>query len=474
MFFFFDFKFHGRETELTSLQSLYQTNGFHFAVVYGRRRVGKSSLIMNFIQKEQIKSITYTSIEQSDSMNLKMFTEAILDCYPAAKGYIEVFSDWEKALQYICDQAKDEKLVLFIDEFPYLANVNPSITSIFQKMIDTVMKQTNILLILCGSSMRFMEQQVLGYQSPLYGRRNEQYKIKPFDYLDSASFVNNYPLEDQLIAYGISGGIPLYLNYIANYDTIDEAIKQIYLRRTGALFEEPSNLMKQELREPAVYNAIITVIAQGATRLNDIAQKCQEDNRKVSKYISSLIDLHILEKEVPLLNERQRNAVYRICDEMYLFWYHFIPANYTNIENGMGDYVYEQKILPKMSNYMGHIFEKICIQYMKRMNKKQCLPFVFDQIGRWWGGNPATHMEEELDILAISEKQAIFGECKWLNKKVGVDVYTDLVRKSKLIPNIEQSYYMLFSKSGFTHEVEEYAKREPLILVDLEKLFDMK
>jgi len=293
--------FYGRERELEELETLYDREGFKFVVVYGRRRVGKSTFIQKFIDIDDKPNISFLSLEQTDKQNLEGFSEAVLDRYGEARGFLDSFGSWEKAFDYIVGQVKRERLVLFIDEYPYLSGANNGISSIFQKYADGAFRKTNITLILCGSSMSFMENQVLGAQSPLYGRRDMQFKIEPFDYYDSARFFEGWNNEDKAFAYAVTGGIPLYLARLKNHGNIADGIKNEFLKKNGALYEEPRNLLMQELREPAVYNAIIKSIADGASKPNDIAMKAGEEGKKVSKYLTTLINLRFVKKETPVI-----------------------------------------------------------------------------------------------------------------------------------------------------------------------------
>lgn len=454
--------FHGRENELTELNALYKKDGFKFAVVYGRRRVGKSTIIQRFISDGGKPNISFMSLEQNNKQNLESFSEAVLAKYGTAKDFLTTFASWEKAFDYIVSSAGKERLVVFIDEYPYLVVANKAISSILQKYADGAFRNTNIMLILCGSSMSFMENQVLGGKSPLYGRRDMQFKIEPFDYYESAQFFPKWSNEDRALAYGIAGGIPLYLQMLAESGNLADGVKNTFLKRNGALYEEPRNLLLQELREPAVYNAIIKSIAGGATRPNEIATKAGEENSKVSKYLTTLISLHLVKKELPIVAAQERGGLYRLSDNMFRFWYKFIIDNNMNIETGMFDYVYDEKIAPKLSDYMGYIFEDICIQYMKRQNKARKLPFVFDGIGRWWGNNPKVKRQEEIDLIAPSGKTAIFGECKWTDT-VGIDVLNEIKRKGEMFRQYDKKYYYIFCKVGFTKELVDLASKDPSV-----------
>ncbi len=318
--------------------------------------------------------------------------------------------------------------------------------------------------------MSFMEHQVLGYQSPLYGRRTGQLKVLPFDYRDSAAFFPAWSHEEQLIAYGVTGGIPQYLQRMAREETVWKAIEENFLSVDGFLFEEPSNLLKQELREPAVYNSIVSAIAQGAGRINEIATKTGEDSRKCTKYIGSLADLQIVEKETPVGDQSRRKGRYYLSDPLFRFWYRFIPANMTPIQTGKGQQVLEQVIKPQMPVYMGLAFEAVCRQYLLRYHES--LPFLLGEVGRWWGNNPVLKREEEIDLVAFSGEKGLFAQCKWRKEKTGSAVLEDLMRKSALFEHIHEPHYFLFSKSGFTDQLQERAgKDDRITLVSLPQLF---
>ncbi|MDR3264218.1 MAG: ATP-binding protein [Clostridiales bacterium] len=465
---FFD---SGRKRELKSLEKLYSRDEFTFAVVYGRRRVGKTSLIGEFIERGNKKAIRFIATENTDTVNLASFAQAIFAVYPESSVFGS-FPDWEAAFGYIAKQSKGEKVIVEIDEYPYLAKAHPAISSTLQKIIDRVLQETGIMLILCGSSMSFMENQVLGYQSPLYGRRTAQYRIMPLDYYDSAEFFGASDLQDKLLGYAVTGGVPQYLKVIARADSVEVGINEAFFSKDGYLYEEPQNLLKQELREPALYNAIIAAIATGATKLNDIAAKVREENSKVAKYIKNLMELGIIEKEISIFSESVRNGIYCIKDNMYRFWYRFVPGTITLIENG-NEHIYEKKVKPFISDYMGRVFESVCKQYLSRLNAEEKLPFLFEKIGRWWGGSPITKKETEIDLIAADKNSLIVCECKWKNEEIGLKTYKDLKEKAAMFAD-KKIYYYLFSKSGFSDGLAEEAKiNAELTLVTIADLFNV-
>ena len=461
--------FFSRHFELSELNSQYQKNGFRFIVIYGRRRVGKTALIAEFIKDKD--HIFYISIERNDKTALDSFSGKVFERFPAPAFLPGSFSSWDNAFEYIADRAGNERIVLAIDEYPYLVTGNPSISSILQKHIDTRFIQSNLFLILCGSSMNFMQNQVLGYKSPLYWRRSAQLHIKPFDYYDSGLFFSNESPEDKMLAYAVCGGIPQYLSAVAEYGDVTEGISECFLKKSGILYEEPENLLKQELREPAVYNTIITSIAYGSSKLNEISTKSGEDNKKCSKYLKSLVDLQIVRREHPYGAPAARNGIYVLADNLFRFWYRFIPQNMTIIESGFGKRVFRDRILPNLPAYIGRIFEDACREYMLRQNETSHIPFFFRGVGRWWGTNPKTRTQKEIDILADAEGRAVFGECKWTNADIDMDVLNRLREQSLIFGQYSDKNYIVFSKSGFSENVKDYAAKNSIYLVSLEMLY---
>jgi len=445
--------FIGRERELAKLNEMYNSEKFECAIIYGRRRIGKTSLIQEFIKDK--KAIYFLSFETSERINLENFSKSIWNATMINIKTPPVFTSFQAALEAVGDCAANERLILVIDEYPYLANSVKGISSILQAQIDMRFKNSKLFLILCGSSMSFMENQALGYQSPLYGRRTAQFKILPFDFFESISFHEKYNAYENAVIYGITGGIPQYLAQIDSSKSLKENIINSFFDPSAFLFEEPSNLLNQELREPQVYNDIITAVAGGSSRLNEISTKTEIETAVCSKYLKTLISLGIIKKESPVLSESSKRTIYRLADNMFRFWYRFVPQNISQIQAGAGTKVYAdvEELIPV---YMGEVFEEICKQYLWKENLADRLPFNFRDAGRWWGTNPIRKSEQEIDIIAFDDNRAIFCECKWRNEPVGNDVLNGLIEKS-LFFNFKEKHYCLFSKSGFTDECRNNA-----------------
>jgi len=437
--------FFGRNAEISKLEQMYNSNTFEFAVIYGRRRVGKTTLIREFIKDK--RALFFAASESTASNNLLSLSRCI-----GGKKNAPVFTDYENALTSVFELAEKERLIFVIDEFPYLAGAYRGISSLLQILIDHKKEHSQLMLILCGSSMSFMENQVLGYQSPLYGRRTAQFKVLPFTFFESLPFFGDFEPIDKAVLYGATGGVPEYLSKVNPQKTVRENTIDLFFTPSGLFFEEPSNLIKQELREPSTYNVVIEAIASGASRLNEIATKCRIESNKCAKYLASLISLGLISKEYPFGETANKKSIYKLEDFMFRFWYRFVFPNMSAITAALGAAVYDNEVEGQLNAYMGLIFEEICKQWLFEMAKRGSLPFFIGNLGRWWGTNPTTRAQEEIDIMAVHKSNALFAECKWKNADVGMDVYHELKRKSELFHH-ENVYLYVFSKNAFTGEL---------------------
>ena len=392
------------------------------------------------------------------------------------KHGIAEFHDFEALLSYIDSIAlSGERMVIAIDEYPYLAVSYPAISSLIQSHIDRCWKDSRLFLILCGSSMSFMEEQVLGYKSPLYGRRTAQFKIHPFTFFEARRMLANFEPEQQAVLYGVTGGIPEYLSRINQQLDMDENIVQLFFDESGRLFEEPINLMKQELREPMTYHSIISAIASGASKLNEIATKTGLETSGCSNQLSSLIALEIVCRETPITEpDTSRKTLYKLTDSMYLFWYRFVRPNSSSIIRGVGQQIYDTVVRPQLSDFMGAVFEEICKQYLFLPQVYSKLPFPIGEIGRWWGNNPKLRCQEEIDIMSVMGKKALFCECKWRNEKVDLSVVDTLQERSELF-SYHDKYYCIFSKSGFSNEALSATEDDDnLALIDFDSMLKVE
>lgn len=446
--------FIGRERELAELERMYRTDKFQFPVIYGRRRVGKTALINEFIREKE--AIYFTGVETNETQNLENFSKSILSFETGREADFS-FGSFQAALEYVFQMAEKKRVILVIDEYPYVARASESLASTLQLLIDKYKDTSKLYLILCGSSMSFMENHVLAYKAPLYGRRTAQFKIEPFDFFEARKHFHGADIFDQALLYGVIGGTPQYVMQMNPFLTVEENIKASFLNPNAILYEEPNNLLKQEVREPAIYNAIISAIASGYSKMSEISGKVGEETNVCTQYIKNLISLGIVKKETPFGEETSRKTIYSIEDPMFRFWYRFIPENQSLVSRGLTDLAY-RRIEPYLYSFMGSVFEEICKQYLWRLLMQGRAAIDFTDLGRYWGTDPRTKQQFEIDIMGTADKDtALFGECKWRNEKVDLDVLETLLARSDNF-SYRKKYYYVFAKRGFTKACEERAK----------------
>jgi AAA+ ATPase superfamily predicted ATPase len=317
--------------------------------------------------------------------------------------------------------------------------------------------------------MSFMEHQVLGYKSPLYGRRTAQFKIHPFTFFESCEMLGGFDREDQAVLYGVTGGIPEYLFRIDAKKKLEDNLINLFFEESGRLFEEPGNLLKQELREPASYHSVISAIAGGASRLNEIATKTGLETSGASSLLSSLMELGIVRKEIPVTEVRSKKTLYRLEDSMFTFWYRFVRPNISGISRGIGAAIFENQVRSQLDHFMGSVFEEICKQYLYLPAVYQKAPFAYGEVGSWWGNNPKEKRQEEIDLMAFHGEQALFCECKWQNEPVKMDVVSALKRRGEIF-SFAQKHFVIFSKSGFAQNVVNDCRGEALALIDFKTM----
>lgn len=458
--------FIGRQRELDFLNTAYQSSNAEFIVIYGRRRVGKTELITTFCEGKP--NIFYAAKESTDSAQLRSFSETVISYDKGKFPFVDKFKDWETAFSALAEVATEQKTVIVIDEFPYMVKGDKSIPSILQNLWDHKLKNSNIMLILSGSSMSFIEDEVLGYKKPLYGRTTGIYKLDPLPYFDAVKFFPYYSDEDKLLVYSVLGGIPHYLLQFDGTKSLRENIVNTILRRGSVLYNEVEFLLHEELREPSTYNSIIEAVALGNTEYNDILNKTQIEQRTLSVYLKNLVNLGIVKREMPAaspIKEQANSAkgLYTLTDNLFRFWYAFCYPNLSLLEKGDSQLVWETQVCENLHNYASKSFENVCIEYLYRQNADRALPAVFPNFSRWWGkvshdgknGKPFT-VAEELDILAENKQNKTFliGECKFTKEPFDMGQVNKLLHK---LPLKGAVHYYLFSLNGFTDGVKSYA-----------------
>lgn len=469
--------FVGRKKELESLERVYAKNGFQMAVIYGRRRVGKTSLIDEFVQDKPV--LYFTAQQKTTRQNLELFSAAVYEAFSMSAS-LPPFSSWSDAFSFVVDQARswrsDKPLVFVFDEFPYAAEADPSLPSALQVAIDHGLSRTDALLILCGSNEGFMESEVLGGKSPLYGRRTMQLRLLPFDYLDAAQMLPGIQPVDLVAYYATFGGTPYYLSQIDPAKSYGENVAELFFDRTGMLYEEPLMLLRQELREPAVYNSVLDAMGSGATSPSRIADSTGVNANSVSKYLTTLLGLGILEKAKPLGGgPSSKRTLWRFKDPFFAYWYRFVSRYVGSIEEGAGQAVATYATSGQAHlTYVGKQFETVCLQWVRRESAAGKLPFAALEFGQWWGTDPQMREEADIDVVAVNpiERELLVGECKWRNEFDESAALETLRGRSELFRGYKHKCYVLFSKTEFSKGMREKTRKETdLRLVTVDDLY---
>lgn len=449
--------FIGREKELASLQELYDRAGFSMAVIYGRRRIGKSTLITEFIKDK--KAIFYTATKVGAARNLELFAQQVLFFFDPSLGSA-TFPSLEAVFDYMTDKLNSEKAVLVIDELPYWAEKDDALLSILQKYIDTKWQSQNLMIILCGSALSFMENKVLSEKSPLFGRRSAQIRLEAFDYKTAALFVPDYSFEDKAICYGVTGGVAKYLALMDPAKSVHDNIRRLFFQRDGYLYDETRNLLTQEFSEVTLVNNIIEQIASGINTVNQIAQKTGESLPTVLYSLDKLIRIGLVEKKNCMTEEKNKKKTqYVLKDHMFQFWYRFIPKAVSVIEIGQGSLYYDRIVQNELHAYMGSVFEDMCRYYTLEQGIQGVFGNFLTKVGTWWGtetlDSPAGKYQQsaDIDVVGISDidKTVVLGECKFKNEKSDKEVYDTLIRRSAVIQGKYRIVkYLFFSLSGYS------------------------
>ena len=481
--------FIGREAELKFLQDKYTEERGQLIVLYGRRRVGKTETLREFCKDKP--HVFFSCTQTTDLVQLRNFSSRMFKENIPAKNYISEFADWEKAFRAVLDLPYgNQKKLLVIDEFPYMCRGNKSIPSILQNLWDAELRDSNVMIILCGSAMSFIEKELLSEKNPLYGRATGIYKMKEMGFYDAIKFFPEYSDRDKVLTYAVLGGIPHYLRQWNPKLSVDENIKRNILTKGCILYSEVEFLLHQELRETPIYNSIIEAVALGNTKLNDISQKSLlEDTAKTSVYLKNLMELGIVEREFSVdskIKERANTGrgTYRLTDNFFRFWYAFGFANYSQLEDGDVDGVYEYVVKPALHEFASFAFEDVCREFVRMLQKKNELPFRYSKMGRWMGKTTVRDekasdglrtAETEIDLLCIGKdaKEYLVGECKFKGVPFSYSEYLDTLAKLTPLKEKSKFYYALFSENGFDQKILDCAAMNETQLYSLEDIVEI-
>lgn len=460
-------EFIDREQEIETLQNEYNRKGSSLVILYGRRRVGKTTLISEFIKDKN--ALFFLASEESEAQNRMEFKNKAAEFINSDLLRESSVSNWDTIFKTIMNTEFKSKPIIVIDEFQYLGKANPAFPSVFQRIWEEILKDKSVMVILCGSLISMMVSQTLSYNSPLYGRRTAQIRLNQIPFRYYHEFFPEKSEKDLIEMYSVTGGVPKYIQSFADSKDIYSAIQKGVLNKSSYLYDEPHFLLQQEVNEIGSYFSIIKAIAAGNSKLSAIASILEIKATSLTKYLKTLIDLDILEREVPITEEnpeKSKKGLYKIKDYYIRFWFAFIYPNLSFIESGNTTIVMNKIKKSFISNQVSFVYEDICREKMWEMNAEDKWPFHFTKIGRYWDS------QTEIDIAAIDSESnnLILGECKYWKDKVGINILNELEQKAAQVgwkKSERKVWYVLFSANGFTPELEQLAKtRKDIVLAD--------
>ncbi|MEW6624752.1 MAG: ATP-binding protein [Bacillota bacterium] len=463
--------FVNREKELSFLEGEFKKEGASLVIIYGRRRIGKTSLIKKFI--EQKAALYFLATEESERENIASLQNILADYTGNNLLRSGANFSWDDLFITFRDYKRNEKKILIIDEFQYLGKANSSFPSVFQRIWDERLKDTNIMVILCGSLIHMMESQTLAYSSPLYGRRTGQIKLTQVPFLHYKEFFKDKDKDkdkdkEELIEYyAVTGGVPKYIEAFQDLGDVYIGITKNILSKQSYLYEEPIFLLGKEVSEIGSYFSIIKTIAQGNHKLGNIAKVLGVSQTNLTKYLNTLINLDLIERQVPITErnlEKSKKGLYFLKDNFIEFWFKFVYPYRSYIEMEHIEHVVEKIKSNFIDNHVSHIYEKVCMEKIWQLNYENRFFFKVLKMGKWWDNR------EEIDIVGFNEdsKEIFFCECKYHNKPVDVDVYYQLNEKVKKVDwhnKTRKEYFVICSKSGFSEKLVSIADIQKNLLL---------
>lgn len=456
--------FYGRTKELAKLEKEYLKKN-SFCTIYGTRRIGKTSLINEFIKNK--KHIMFQAKEVSNSDNLKFFSFKILESLNRKDEY--VYSSWEKAFEAAISSFGNEKGVIVIDEYPYLVKSYEGISSIIQDVYDNKLKNSNIMLILSGSNLSFMEKELNDKQSPLYKRVTLKMKVGKMPFDEATLFLSNYSNEDKIKFLCIFGEYPFYLSKIDKELSFEENLKELLFNENSILLDGPKLLLSNSTREQSFYNSILLYLAGKRKSLTEISRLMNEEVTKINKYIKTLLDAEIIIKNEMFNSTRQ--TYYYIEDPVLRFYYQFLLNHIEQIEAGYGEILYE-RLKEKINSFISYSFEDIAISYMENQSRKGKLNGIFYPIKNLVIEKSELNRSIEIDGIAKDEDSLLVIECKFTNKKRTIQDYRKMIENMsiKMFSNAKNIDYYIISKNGFDEELLNI-KSKNLHLISLDDMF---
>ena len=450
-------QFVDRRSELEALMREFDKDKAGMAVVYGRRRVGKTKLLLQFLKDKE--HIFFQADRRGYMENLTEFQRVAAEALGNPLFERASFESWHEMFRELLPIMDDCRLIV-IDEYPYL--IEEGANEEFQRVWDTLLSGSQVFLVLIGSSMSMMENKVLAYGAPLYGRRTMQLRVEKFPWQELRGFFPSYSTRAIIEAYSVLDGIPLYLEQFSGSKGVLKNIEDNYLRKDSFLFEEAEFLLREEFREPRRYFAILRAISSGKRRYGEIANETDMDKTLLSKYLSSLKELRMIDDDVPLFDDRTRLRRYRMTDNYYRFWFKYILPNRQLVDVGRSKEVL-RIVRESFDKHVSMTFEDVVRDVLLSHGP-------WTEVGAWWDRKGET----EIDVIASDERsgKVLFAEVKWRNRAVGWNVVERLVKTSEL-PKVDKDWergFLMVSRSGFTGPCLERMESEGILHWDLDDI----
>jgi len=456
-------KFIGRKSELKTLEREFNRES-GFVVIYGRRRVGKTTLIKEFIKDKE--AMYFLATEEIEIGNMKRFIGELSEFTKQEYLKSASFNDWEDLFKIFASHKPDTKKVLVIDEFQYLVKVNSAFGTVFQRIWDEILKDKNVMVILCGSLISMMITKVLSYSSPLYGRRTAQIRLSPLKFTDILNTNFNRSFEQLVESYSVTGGVPKYYEFFDNNEPLMENIEREVLQKDGFLYEEPIFLLEKEVKDLVSYFSIIKNIAEGKHKVSQLAGALEISSNTLSPYLKTLIDLDLVEKRLPVTvkqPEKSRKGLYFVKDHFIEFWFKFVHAYKGELELENVDYVLNKIKRSFVERHVSFVYEGICRELLSFLCREGKINFIPSKIGCYWSLNI------EIDVVALDEerKRVMFGECKYHINPVDANVLFELKDKAEKITELSgyEKSFCIFSKSGVTNRLREIAGQSNNVII---------
>lgn len=450
--------FIDRVDEMTTLEKEYKRKAASMVILYGRRRVGKTELIRHFIQNKP--SLYFLATEEAEAMNRVAFQEQVADFLNSDLLRGSTIDHWDLLFQQLAQAAAGQRLVIVIDEFQYIGKSNPAFLSVFQRIWDTILSRSNVMVILCGSLVSMMMSQTLNYDSPIYGRRSAQIKLHPIKFTHYHEFYEDAASEEELIKrYSITGGVPKYIEMFQQAHDLRVAIRENLLNPSSYLFDEPNFLLQKEFAEVGSYFSILRIIASGNHKPSKISTLIQQKQTNLPRYLKVLIELDLLEREVPVTEanpDKSKKGLYQIKDNFIRFWFQFVYPNRSYIEMGHTDVVMNRLERNFIDSQVSFVFEEICREKLWELSATGKLPGLLEKVGRWWDNS------YEIDVVGLSEADnlMVLGECKFWTGPIGLNILEQLEHKAAFVDwhkEKRNTLYILFSINGFSEDLRKVA-----------------